>query len=185
MCELSPFDETGQKLATPRLSTLFGEGNVDRRGTEPVEATRGGGKVVFLGDDFALRLFEPVDPVRDPKVRVPLPPFNASRAGLLDRLIASALGRSGSLFVTPPEQDVEVTWLRGKRADLLLAINWDTKREARVRLRMPPGVTGGKAEGYTISAGAAVAPIGARVRPLGWPLRLAPQHAILMRIVQK
>jgi len=68
---------------------------------------------------------------------VSLPGFDAGRTARLESLIDGALGRSGSLFVAQPEEDVEVALLTSPRAYVVLAINWDSERQASVDVRLP------------------------------------------------
>ena len=181
MSELSPLDELGQTLPRPRLSRLFADAQPGRGDAGPVAAAVGKGKLMFLGDDFAVGLFESVEPMKDPQGSVPLPAFDAGRTAALEKAIADALGRPGSALAAQPELDVEVAVLDGPKGRLVLAINWDTDKPAEVELR-PQVTRGRRMVGWTITADA----VARRVeRPLAGGVcrvKLQPQEATLVRL---
>jgi len=182
MSELSPFDPLGQLRAELALLRLFGDENPDRAGPGPVVVSLGRGRLVFLGDDFANRLFAPAPPVKDPKKHVPLAAFDAARTALLERLIADALGAPGSMFARQPSEDVEVAVVDGCRGRLAAVVNWDRARSVTVALR--PGAARGKrrAEGFCIDASGRVSQPVYRVPAGDWNLRLDPQDALLLHL---
>jgi hypothetical protein len=184
MSELSPVDERGRRLATPRLASLFGRQHLDLSGDGTVAARLGKGKLIFLGGDFALRLLRETPPMRDPRGTVPLPALDPERSARLDKLLAAALGRPASLFAAQPTPDVEVALLRGARGRLLLLTNWEPAREAEVTLRSPLPGGAGRAEGYAILKDTTVAPVRESYAGDRWRIRLRPQEARLVRLVE-
>jgi len=181
MSELSPLDELGQALPEPRLCRLFGDPKPLRTSPGPVSAELAKGRIVFFGQDFAVRLFEAIQPTKDPKVRVPLPAFDAGRTAALDKALEHALGSPGSVFAAQPELDIEVAVLDGTRGRLVLAINWETDKSADVALRQDVARGRGEALGFSIDANADVKEL--RL-PLGeaLALHLEPQEAVLLRL---
>lgn len=181
MSELSPMDELGVMLPEPRFARLVSGHSLSREESRVTAVSFGKGKIVFLGDDFARGLFEPVEPMKDPEGRVPLPAFDRARTAILEQLLASALGRTGSAFRQQPDTDIELTVLDGTQGRLLLAINWEVEAAAQVDLR--PDVTRGcrALDGFRITAGADVQPVR---QPVGDSLRLAPQDAVLVRLIK-
>ena len=182
MSELSPMDELGQLLPEPRLQRLFGELKPTRDEAGAVTARVGNGKVTFLGSDCATGLFQEMEPMKDPKGRVPLPAFDGDRAAAFEQVIRAALDRPGSVFAEQPELDVEATVIDGSRGRLLLAINWDTAKPTDVAFR--PSVARGAREavGFSIGGDAAVSKLSLPVRPDGWRIHLEPQEAVLVRL---
>jgi len=182
MSELSPMDELGQLLPQPRLQPLFGERRPTRGEAGPITARLGAGKVVFLGDDSAVRLFEETEPMKDHKGRVPLPALDVGRASTLDKTIQDALGHPGTVFAKQPEIDVEATIIEGSRGRLILAINWDTTKAIDVALRLSVARGAREAIGLSIGRDAAVRELGLPIRPDGWRIHLGPQEAVLARL---
>ncbi len=182
--ELAGLDELGRPRP-PALARLFGgqpPPALDR--TEPAEAALGAGRVVFLGGDAAVGLFQAAAPVRDRTARVPVPAFDGEPCRRLDALLTAGLGRPGSILTGPPETDLEATLAEGPGGRLLLAVNWDTARDAEVRLRSETTAGAARADGYRIDAEGAVHEE-RRVLPApgtGWTFRLAPQDAVLLRL---
>lgn len=164
MSETSPVDEQGRLLPQPRLGQLL---------ADPATQDR----VTFLGEDFAVRLFEELKPVKGPKALVPLPAFDATRTATLERLIARH-----SLFSQQPDGDVEATVLDGPRGRLLLLINWDTAQSANVSLQLPGPRPARRATGLAILPDASVKPVEARLPGAVWTTTLAPQEARLVRL---
>jgi hypothetical protein len=158
MSEFSPADEMGQPLAQPRLARLFGGRTVDPRAEGIVEANFGEGKVIFLGGDFAVRLFAEMKPVKGPRAVVPLPAFDPARTEQFEKLLASALGGPASLFAEQPAQDVEAAVFNGPNGPMLLLVNWDFASPATVQLRSPGEGAACMLAGYSIFRDATVTP---------------------------
>ncbi|MBM4083558.1 MAG: hypothetical protein FJ272_02115 [Planctomycetes bacterium] len=184
MSELSPVDELGKVLAEPRLARLFAGQKPDPRADGAVEASVGKGKVMFLGGDFAMKLFEEWKPNKDPKSTVQLPGFDVARTATLEKLITAALGRPASLFAEQPAQDVEAALLEGKQGRLLLLINWDFTNAAQAHLRSPVGGAC-QAEGFAISRDATVKDVRTTYSGDRWTIELSPQEARLLKLVSK
>ena len=182
LSELSPVDELGQTLPTPRLAPLFGNTVPPRNADGPVTAAVGKGSAVFLGNDLAIRLFEPVTPVRDPKLKVPVAPFAAATCAALDQALTTALGKPAPLFATQPGEDVEVTVVDGPRGRLLLAINWDTAKATDIALRAESTKGATRATGFSIDADAQVKPLTLPLTAGDWRLHLGPQETVLLRL---
>jgi len=182
MSELSPFDELGQPLDRPRLSRLFGGKAPARTDAGPVTVAAGDGKIVFLGDDFAVQLFERIDAVRDPEAKVPLPAFDPERTAVLEQTLAAALGRPATVFASQPAEDVEVAVMEGRGGRLVLAINWESEQPAEVTLA--PRLTRGfrQASGFAINAAAEVREVEWSVGGADWRLSLPAQEAVLVRL---
>jgi hypothetical protein len=183
MSELSPVDELGQPIAAPRLARLFGNQRPDPSAEGATEVAVGRGKVVFLGGDFATRLFAETPPMRDPKGTVPLPAFDAARAETLARVLSAGVGGSASLFAEQPVQDVEATLLEGGGTRLLLLTNWDTAAPAQVRLRRNRFGGSKRADGYAILREATVRPVREACTGDPWAVKLAPQETRLLRLL--
>ena len=183
MSGLSALDELGRARA-PRLAGLFGGRTPEPGQAKPIENQVGEGRAVFLGDDFAVRLLEAAEPVKDPKVRVPVLPFATERCALLDSVLTAALGRPGSVLAAQPDLDVEATVVDGPRGRLLLAINWDTAVAADVQLRAEALRQRTAASGFRINAAAEVKEEELRFAASGkpWALHLEPQDAVLVRL---
>jgi hypothetical protein len=183
MSELASLDELGQPQP-PALARVFGGRVPTLDQSEPASTAVGAGRVVFLGGDAAVLLFQTAAPVKEQMARVPVPAFDPERCGRLETILTTALGRPGSLLASPPEQDLEVTTADGAGCRLLLATNWDLAQAADVVLR--PEVTEGRrhASGLRIDAQAAVHEEAPALPPAGtpWTLRLAPQEAVLLRL---
>ena len=182
MSELSPADEMGQPLAQPRLARLFGGRSMNPRAEGVIEADLGQGKVLFLGGDFAVRLFAEMKPVKGPLAVVPLPVFDPTRAAQMEKLLASAMGRPVSLFAEQPGQDVEAALFEGPNGPMLLLINWDFTQPAKVQLRRPAENVACMAWGYAIMRDATVTPIQHTIAGDRWEVELAPQEARLLKI---
>jgi len=183
MSELSPVDELGQPVPTPRLARLFtafkdepGKGGI-------ASSTIGRGKVLFLGGDFAVELFEQVAPMKDPKGVVPLPPFDAEKTQALQRLLAEHAHRPLSIFSEQPKADVETTLLEGGTSRLLLLINWETSSPADVRLRRAALRSAKSVEGYAITPDAHVRMVKQKITGDPWAVHLTPQEAMLLRLL--
>lgn len=183
LSELSPVDEWGQPLDSPRLARLFSNQTVNPFTEGPVVGKVGPGQVVFLGGDLALRLFEETPPQKDPQGTVPLLAFDEARSRTLEKALLAALGKPISLFAQPPVQDVEVCLLEGRSGQVLLLINWDLARPASVQLRLPPGKGSRLAEGYAIRSDASAKPLRATCPGGHWTVELAPQEARLLRFL--
>jgi len=168
---LSPLDELGRRLDTPRLAGLFSGRPPAAATPGPVTARLGNGKIIFLGANFPGRLFATVKPVRDRSKRVPLAAFNPETSAVLEQLI----GTRYSLFARQPTIDVEVTRADGPQGKVLLVINWDPDKATDIALRPEAIGNATRARGFTITADAKVAPIDTNPRTL----HLAPQQAIL------
>jgi len=164
MSENSPVDELGRQLPQPRLARLLA--NPDTQG-----------RVTFLGDDFAVRLFEDLKPVKGPKAMVPLPAFDPERTATLEKLI----GRR-TLFSRQPDRDVEATVLDGPRGRLLLLTNWDMTQSAEVSLRLAGPRAPRRASGFAILSDATVKTVETRLTGEDWTTTLAPQEAQLMKL---
>ncbi|MBT3376233.1 MAG: hypothetical protein HN742_15955 [Lentisphaerae bacterium] len=171
MSELSPLNELGRPLPVPRLASLFGATTPDRDAVQPVVRDVGRGKVIFLGADAALQLFEHIEPQRNRALRVPLAAFNPALISTFEQTV----GGHRSLLAEQPEHDVEVAMARSGNKRLLLAINWDLTAEATIRIRPEHVPEGTKLVGYSIRADATVA----RREEEPSQLRLAPQEAAL------
>jgi len=180
MGEFSPVDEVGQPLPRPRLVGWF-DAPVDPAREEPVERAIGRGRVVYLGGDPAVGLFAPWPPQRDPAKAVRLPDFAAAPVERLMSVIEAGLGRPASLFEAQPSQDVEATLLSSPAADVVLAINWDTRRTASVGLRLPIENRTRRAVGRRVLPDGTVAPI-SRVLGNRVALELEPQEAQLLAL---
>ncbi len=183
LSELSPLDGLGRKLPQPALQGLFGNTPVHPGNTGAVTVRAGRGRVVFLANDFAVRLFQTVSPVKAPDVKVPLPPFDRERTDILAKIVRQALGAPGSVFAAQPDADVEMTRLEGPRGRLVAAINWDNRES--VNVAVDPAVTRGcrEAVGASIDARASVAARRFELPGAGpWRLQLGPQEAMLLRL---
>jgi hypothetical protein len=180
MSELSPVDKLGQGVTQPRLARLFGNRAVKPHEEANVEAVLGKGKVIFLGGDFAVRLFEEIKPVKGPMAVVPLPAFDKNRTDTLEKILATCIGKPLSLFAQQPEQDIEATCLEGPRGLLLLLINWDSASPSKVHLRLPAGTC--EAEGYSILRDATVRKIHTTLSDEPWVVELQPQEARLLEM---
>ncbi len=184
MDELAPFDKLGQKRPRPWFAPLFAPATPRRTDPGPNIAQCGRGKLVFLGNDFARRLFAPCPPVRDPKAHVPLARFEPGPARVLAGLLRTALGRAASVFQSQPEGDVEAAVVDGPRGRLLMAIDWDARRPFTVAFRQTA------LRGARRAAGVAISPPRAQVShprfslPAQgpWRLKLQPQQAMLLRL---
>ena len=133
--------------------------------------------MTFLGDDFAVRLFEDLKPVKGPKAMVPLPAFDPERTATLEKLI----GRR-TLFSRQPDRDVEATVLDGPRGRLLLLTNWDTTQSAEVSLRLAGPRAPRRASGFAILSDASVKTVETRLTGEDWTTTLAPQEARLVKL---
>jgi len=180
MSALSPVDELGQELERPRLVTLSGATPLST--DQPTSRKLGKGTVVFLPGDFAINLFEPVAPERDPKKRVPLPAFRPGGFEQLAAIIAQALGRPGSLLAEPPAQDIETTLLVSPTAYVVLAINWDTEKPATCTLQLPIPVRKGKLDGRRVQPGGKVEPVQTALEAGRLSLTLQRQEACLLAL---
>ncbi|MDD5520781.1 MAG: hypothetical protein PHI84_08200 [Kiritimatiellae bacterium] len=182
LSELSPFDEMGQALPSSRLARFFGAQSPKRDVDGPVTARIGKGSVVFFGNDFAVKLFETITPVKGSKQKVPLPGFAETQTVALDQALTGALGKPGNAFTKQPVQDVEVAVLNGRHGRLVLAINWDITTAVDTALRQD--VTKGfkKATGFSINAEAQVRNLNLPLASGDWRLHLEPQEAILVRL---
>lgn len=183
LSELAPFDALGEKRLKPALAHLFGNPVPEARTPGPVSAALGRGRIVFLGDDFAARLFQAIEPVRDPKTRVPLPAFDKPRTTLLASILDQVAGKSGCVFGVQPPGDIEATVLDGPKGRLLVAINWETNRSLDAVFRA--GVLHGarEATGVGIDADANVTPRRLKLPKTGdWRLHLEPQQAFLLHL---
>lgn len=172
MSELSPLDELGQRLPVPRLASLFGSTTPDRNASQPIVQKIGRGKVIFLGSDAALQLFEHIGPQRNRAMPVPLPAFSPTMTTTFEQII----GVHRSLLVKQPELDVEVTVAHNDNSRILLAINWDLTAEASIRIRPEHFPEGTRFVGYSIRADATVT----RKEGELSQLRLRPQEAALL-----
>lgn len=181
---LSPADEQGHLLPSPALAGLFGDLLPDRGAGLPATAQIGKGSAVFFGDAFADRLFEELAPVKDPKVRVPLPGFSEQQAALLDQALTRALGKPGSAFAAQPAQDVELTVLDRPGDRLVLAVNWDPASAADVSVRPDVSRTYKTAQGFSITGEARVKKVNLPLSTGNWNVRLAPQEALLVRLAR-
>ncbi len=181
LSELSPVDELGQPLTRPRLAETFGLPAAAAKTESRTIVKLGRGRVVFFPGDSAIELFEPVEPMKDPKGRVPLAAFNAKRTAALERTISDALGRPGSVFRKQPAGDVEATLLKGPAGPVLLTINWETKKPADIAFQPTLLRSRSRAEGWRIDAQANVHKVAEPLSPT-WTLRLNPQEAALLRL---
>ena len=174
MSELSPLDSVGRTLPKPRLAALFGADAPDKNTPGPVVATVGKGQVVFLGNDFARRLFNDSEPQKDRAARVPVLDFNGPRTAVLEH----TLGTSQRVLARQPDVDVEVTMAKGSQGKVLLAINWDLVQTATVALQPAALGNATQARGFSIDANAKVTSV---IYALP-SLQLAPQQAVLLHL---
>ncbi len=183
MSELSSLSEYGEPLPEPRLGGLFPGALLDRDQPHPVQAAFGRGAAVFLGGDSAVRLFEPIAAQKDPKTKVRLPAFSRRTAGLLDRLLTRALGRPAGALAAQPAGDAEITVLDGPGGRMLLAVNWESSADVDIAIRRTTIGRRRRAEGFAITADAAVRPLVRELPREGpWRFRLAAQEAWLLRL---
>lgn len=182
LSELSPVDERGQPLPTPRLTRLLGAQKVDAKSEGIFENKLSRGRVVFLGGDFAARLFAETKPEKDPKATVPLPAFDEVRTATLERAITLGTTKPVSLFATKPAQDVEATLLEGSNATMLLLINWNFTSPATVQLRRAALAGAKRVDGYAILRDSTVKEIHAPCSGDPWTVELAPQEARLLNL---
>ncbi|NCO37579.1 MAG: hypothetical protein COZ06_32580 [Armatimonadetes bacterium CG_4_10_14_3_um_filter_66_18] len=184
MSELSPVDQLGQPVAAPRLARLFGSRPLDPSAEGATEVAVGRGKVVFLGGDFAVRLFADTPPMKDPKGVVPLLAFDSLRTSLLEKHLAHSVpGSLDSLFAAQPVQDVETTLLEGGGTRLLLLTNWDTTDHAQVGIPRSRLRGSKRVDGYAILRDGTVSRLREACTGEPWTVNLAPQETRLLRLL--
>ena len=180
--ELSPLDENGALLPSPRLAGFFGDSVPERGDVSLVSVGVGRGRVVFLGGDAAVGLLHPLGPVKDPKARVPAPTADPAGVQRLGPILTSGLGHPGTVFLEQPAQDVEVAVLDGPRGRVVMAVNWDVAQPAEALLRPETARGGAKARGLAIRGDASVTERESAVGQDAWKLNLQPQEAVLLLV---
>jgi len=136
LSERSPVDESGELLPQPRLGDLIDQGIDPADGPLPDNASLRG-RITFASGDLAMNLSEPFPPRDKPTVKVLLPPMRSQQVGVLETLVRQGLGRDPSLFAEPVAEDVEVALIESPRGHVLLAVNWETDKQATCSLRLP------------------------------------------------